>query len=558
MVQVHKESMRQHIITMHPYTSSSSSSSSTSSSAPIRNYYVRVQLVPDLTALTQRISDSCPRDKRTLYKCGIGACNVICANQTAFEVHLSTTHRRDMSRFQCWHCSKSIEKWTVDTVVQHMLRHSHIIFKCTVCKDLFERHQDIVDHMKSDHRRVFSQKCWIYQNCRMRFGTFCAQHELVIKCRTCNVHLASMADANGHVADVHRSRNVALSLIEWIKETTLNGLTKHRMAEMPLAVKQDFHCKRCNSHEAMSSKADLLTHYQRNHVMESMAIDLTETWLMNDDSQTTSIERNTLFVCAHCYRANATLAYYYATAHDVHTHWQRFHGKSMEPKPFQFYTTELMACFHCNAISTFDGLRKHHNEKHAAEPFVIRSNAGANSVEISRIRKNFNPKPFSKELLSHLQSIDVNAKYQCLRCKQFFDTEQSYNEHQVAQHPTQIRQFVRVLDNELDYCIAACCSKCIQPMDMIEHLQMSPHCFECSGCAFKTSDIFEMATHRTKQHGIDTNQRKFLTAFVRNVFWRTEFVFRNGLVVNKNNLFLSTFFDWEQYEKFIQWKLQKV
>lgn len=573
-VQVGEESMRRHIVAAHP-----------AAGPCVAAHYALVQLLPDMVRV--RPPTVCqPIIAGRLYACCIADCQRCFDDANAWQAHIYAAHgchERQRAPVQCRHCNATIANWTAEKLLKHTMLHAQSVYQCGICKRGEHTHSAMIQHMVDRHAEQSARRLrFLHWHRRPRGGHFdrMAEHEVCIKCRSCGLRFVTVQDVRRHVADVHRSRNIRLSVVECVKATVAGGETDYRTRELFVPVQQAFECKRCNA--AIGSKALLLAHHERQHAAEPLAVAVSETWHVAgidadkslQNARNLAIDRNVLFVCVHCYKGGQHG--YYATVETVFAHWLREHsadrllngaepdrvaalssartppeaGSVRTPQPFQFYADELMACYHCDLISTHQGLRKHHEHAHPTDPLAIRADSG-DDHKPNAPRQQCNPKAFSPQFLDHLRTLQVPAKYRCLHCSLVFDTNQLYTNHHCQVHAHLLWSYERPSTLELDHCIAGCCLQRIKPDQLLDHVAHVKHGFECKQCDYKVSDPYEMAEHNVDRHRLGSSAMQMYSTFLQNVFWRTEFVFGNGLTVNQNNLRPTEYFRWQRYQAFI-------
>lgn len=81
-------------------------------------------------------------------------------------------------------------------------------------------------------------------------------------------------------------------------------------------------------------------------------------------------------MCFYCHKSgNKNIQQFiFPSVVEVHNHWKSNHwdDDDEEQKPFRFYSVDLIRCSvdSCSHRSTFQGLHRHHQEKHAKNSFV--------------------------------------------------------------------------------------------------------------------------------------------------------------------------------------------
>lgn len=155
-----------------------------------------------------------------------------------------------------------------------------------------------------------------------------------------------------------------------------------------------------------------------------------------------------IFYCVHCTDANEVTESCFGTIEDVYGHWLSGHTDLHDVKPFWFYVTQSVACYHCtNFNANYHEMIEHHRETHADEPFVaVRPKNPKECALCTYIgddmcehfasehdgllqSKLFNPARLPESLLGDLFAIDIHKKRQCGWCKAIFETQ-----HEIAAH----------------------------------------------------------------------------------------------------------------------------
>lgn len=594
LVHMIEHSMQQHMSSMHP--------------SALSNYEL-VSFVPDLSRLpaSHIFENTIYCGNRGLYKCGVDECQVQLSNRSELDDHL-TGHKIIKATFKCPHCSHQKCVKTKTDVLDHICSHCGSSFRCCICKFRTTYDRAILAHMIQKHANISGSVLRFESNhrhsqTRKTFGS----HELVMKCRPCNKRFPSIDCANEHVNDVHRSRNIQLSLIEWIRETQSSGPTTHRMSEWYLPAMKKFYCKRphdtkvkarranrlntdaigCHSNggnrrnsqdsssdsesddeeedddAGFSTKEAILQHYEDEHYYEAaLLLEIKEKWQfkeeMTDCKKPTieTLDDDLLFVCVHCYKSSRTQALHYETVTKVHEHWLYQHTTSTgSDLPFQFYVTELIKCSLCMLTTTYTELRDHHKRAHSGEPLKIDGVGWGNGYNEKFIRKNFYPKMLNQQLLDYLCNIDVHSQFKCVECDAIFDTEQFFDAHHRVEHEKfgLMKNSRRIAGFELEYCNLLCCKskeRCA-PMDLINHIRTVCHEYKCKNCNYQSSDAYKIAEHFTERHDATKNVKDYYVDSMKCIFWQTEFVFGNGFVATKYNLKNSKHFDLDLFERFL-------
>lgn len=160
-----------------------------------------------------------------------------------------------------------------------------------------------------------------------------------------------------------------------------------------------------------------------------------------------------IFYCVHCTDANQLNESCYGSIEDVYGHWLSGHTESTDFKPFWFYVTQPIACFHCpNTCASYHDMIEHHHANHADNPFVFVRQSNRNECALCTYvgtemmehfasehdgllqSKLFNPARLPESLLGDLFAIDIHKKRQCGWCDGMFETQHEIEAHHVVAH----------------------------------------------------------------------------------------------------------------------------
>lgn len=159
-------------------------------------------------------------------------------------------------------------------------------------------------------------------------------------------------------------------------------------------------------------------------------------------------------MCFHCKEEAGRKSineYVFPEINALEAHWRRDHSTSL----FLFYTIDLLNCNvdKCGYYSTFQGLWKHHQNQHVGALFVAKHNdrcalcflLGEETdshkcpqiEQILRLRM-LNPILYSEESIAELQTVNVPKRFQCLHCKDIFETGPDVQKHHQRKHRYEI------------------------------------------------------------------------------------------------------------------------
>lgn len=266
------------------------------------------------------------------------------------------------------------------------------------------------------------------------------------------------------------------------------------------------------------------------------------------------------YFCVHCCDVSNQWNLYFAfeTVQDVHSHWLSNHTQLAVSKPFLFYALEIMGCHYCTYSGLFGRLCNHHANNHPTEPLVItrRSNReqcalchyiGPDVVnhfmqthELVLKTNIFNPVCFTRNTLAELLSIDIHKRRQCGHCGLIFETDSEAQQHHGYMHQDKETQLIEQSDekpNQISYLICGLCKRPINPEDFYAHVEMD-------------QSIFQFTADRIPQ---DPTQN-YATNYYCNLYQdylKTKVVFRNGLILFKQNLILSEYDDVQYFSRLV-------
>lgn len=165
-----------------------------------------------------------------------------------------------------------------------------------------------------------------------------------------------------------------------------------------------------------------------------------------------------IFYCVHCTDANELTESCYGSIEDVFGHWLSGHTDLKDTKPFWFYVTQPIACYHCvDYCGSYHDMIKHFAAKHADNGYAIVRKCNRNEcalcmytgtdllehfaehdgllVQDSNI---FNPARLPESLIGDLFAIDIHKKRQCGCCDGIFETQHEIEAHLKSAHPDQV------------------------------------------------------------------------------------------------------------------------
>lgn len=160
------------------------------------------------------------------------------------------------------------------------------------------------------------------------------------------------------------------------------------------------------------------------------------------------------FYCVHCTDSNELNDSTSGSIEDVYGHWLSGHTDLKNIKPFWFYVTGLVSCFHCEDVAcNYFEMVAHHKRTHPDKTMAIvmqtdRTKCGLCQYTGTEMVDHFaaehdgllqsslfNPARLSESLLVNLFGIDIHIKRQCGHCYAIFETQHEIeNHHAEAKH----------------------------------------------------------------------------------------------------------------------------
>lgn len=156
--------------------------------------------------------------------------------------------------------------------------------------------------------------------------------------------------------------------------------------------------------------------------------------------------------CVHCVDANLSNEASKGTIEEVYGHWLSGHTDLANVKPFWFYVSFSIECFHCGTVCNYHEMTVHHNDCHQDETFAVVTPTnrrqcalcdyvGDEMVEHFTVEHEdlfhsqiFNPGRISEGLLDKLFGIDIHKKRQCGQCDVILETQHEMEAHHSSEH----------------------------------------------------------------------------------------------------------------------------
>lgn len=144
------------------------------------------------------------------------------------------------------------------------------------------------------------------------------------------------------------------------------------------------------------------------------------------------------------------------TIEDVYGHWLSGHTDLNDAKPFLFYVTGLVTCFHCKEVSNYHQMIEHHQEAHPEVTFAIVGHMNRMKCALCQFSGDdmvahfvdeheglfqsnlFNPSRLPESLLNRILDIDIHKRRQCGHCDRIFETQHEAEAHHSSLHTDDI------------------------------------------------------------------------------------------------------------------------
>ncbi|XP_055305895.1 uncharacterized protein LOC129570348 [Sitodiplosis mosellana] len=454
----------------------------------------KVVLIPDLRSVP-RLSHTKYNyvSARYRYGCGIKGCNTMGNSNDQFTTHFTHKHA-DARMFSCPHCKEIITNATrdtksfINTILKHYNHHNDLLNQCTICDTTFYTDFETILHILTCHTDG-------YCNFRREFRAKLLRQDVVIlfECNMCHARLEE--DPIQHHLKCHHSHHANFKLIQLVKETDKDNVTKFSMVEFDenILFQQHFACGWC--HETLTTKAKLIRHHIVQHRSSELSVEF-KNYLTRSSYTSKLLEVNSsfdqylIYLCDYCDNTDPLNCLFYSDVKDVYNHWSDNHGKKENPKPFRFTVTQLVECHHCRFISTFFGLKIHHAQHHSKDQFAIRNlidrskcglcladHCGSFTKHFENDHKTvlkanlFNPIALDDDTLMKLRNLKGMAKRKCLHCFQVFETKTDFKYHHARKHSFAREDSEKFHDNESIYLVTGCCQETIKPTELFEHLR---------------------------------------------------------------------------------------
>lgn len=275
------------------------------------------------------------------------------------------------------------------------------------------------------------------------------------------------------------------------------------------------------------------------------------------------------YFCVHCCDVSNQWNLYHAfdSVEGVYDHWFANHTNLSISKPFLFYALELVGCHYCTYFGLYNRLRTHHANNHPTESLVITRQSNreqcalcfytgsdlinhlSHTHELVMKTDIFNPICFTRNTLAELLAIDVHRKRQCGYCGLTFDTDSEAQQHHGFMHWDREMAIIEWSDekpNQISYLICGTCHWPITPNDYFAHIEMDQRIFQTT-----VHSAYDAAAQE-KCSAQDIHYKLYQD------YLKTKVVFRNGLILFKQNLIFSEFDDIQQFNVVVNEIIESV
>lgn len=402
-----------------------------------------------------------------------------------------------------------------------------------------------------------------------------------IECGVCSAEMATPHLALHHFAAFHLCQEFQMRAIQVVKRIINGAASNWAIGKKKWLLQPMMICLRCRF--TALTVTDMIKHHNDKHLLTFIALAITNTLSIVPDiiePMFNKLNSDIVFCCMHC-QDETKVPKLYSCAKDVYVHWNDEHIKKEDPLSFRFYVDKLTACFYCNIIGTYYGLRKHFQEIHPNTQFAVvnirnRTKCGICDRIDGRIDEHFqkvhnmliqmnifNPFRLSDACFNELLAINIHMKFRCLYpdCNNIFDSKNALKKHKIDIHNNDSRQaYCQTFRDLTIQTFVDCCKIFLSLNEYLKHLNDHRMQFDCGACKFSSDDISTISHHEHTVHGIhNAFKRRYLDYLnVAHVnYWKTKISFGNGLVLHRYNLLSSRKFnDRKDYDALINAKME--
>ncbi|XP_055305930.1 zinc finger protein 142-like [Sitodiplosis mosellana] len=511
------------------------------------------------------------------YKCGVASCGHQSKAPGDFERHLKEMHGI-IKRFKCPHCNDRLEAsndrnrmCTPVDVMRHLELHGNDLFSCFHCQSVFSTEFEVQLHLIRRHLTLEFK--YHHKNFDAK-GQASVVDDVNVKfeCNMCHQHVPTTALAMEHFKMSHTGANVDFTAIQFVDRMTRSLEVVSIPVHRAFLLQQHLICASCDS--TLATKERLIAHHRQKHDTRPLAIRLSPLMCFNNFTASSVVEmtkmnsqfdRHIMYTCAHCPETGT----YFSKVEDVLTHWSKTH-ETEDQLPFRFHAIPLVACIHCQTLSTFHDLVRHHAQKHSNQPFVAVNPINQNQCSVCNfvsdnlidhfclehstiLQENImNPVCLSEGTVNQLLEINVRKNFKCGRCDTILETENDMKDHYLDEHKTLEFDRIEFNDNQSVQLLGGCCHLDLDQITFFEHLANHERNFCCPKCTFHTSDSFEFMDHGIEAHEIHNDACTLDLNNMKTWYWNSRYVFGNGLVLSKYNLIGTSIDDSQRFKEFAQ------
>lgn len=512
-------------------------------------------------------------EKRT-FLCGIDNCEKVFSSAIEHENHLKKNHatvkkfsspHRD---YQTW-ASGDVKIVKPTNVLRHLHKHRSDMYCCGICNKKSQSIFSIQKHVVHNHPT--SEFAYNYE----KFDGFLSSTvdvRVKFECNICREQTPSIAMASEHFSVNHPGAIIDFTAIETVTMTKSNAQVVLLPDQRSFLLQKRLMCGVCNA--GLVNKNMAIEHFNRMHPSQALEVKLSQILCFNDQKTTSALEfsnwnasfdRNILYDCAHC----CGKIYHFNCVQDVFEHWKNVHNGD-ESLPFRFFAIPLVSCPYCNIMSTFQDLTNHFRQEHPDQLFVAVQSMTPKQCSLCNFsgygvldhfrrehgtilqENQINPVCLSDDTIDQLLKINVRKKFKCNRCDEAYESESDIRDHFLDEHSTLKFERIEFYDNQNVQLFSKCCNSEIEQITFFEHLVKHERSFGCPQCLFRTNDSFEFMNHGIEEHRNHTDACTLELNYLKNWFWHSEYVFGNGLILNKHNLVGTTIDDSQRFMEFIQ------
>lgn len=491
-------------------------------------------------------------EESSRFKCGVQNCTslVTFGNEKRMFHHLRNDHDVNDS-FQCAHCNGSTV--LVKNALSHLQLHDDQLYQCITCTRICSTEFLMILHILRDHPSNDFRFQHVYRSENDKIENILFS----FKCNACGYHLRQAADLLKHFREVHGSM-----LIDF---TVLRAPNANR-----LLLQQRLVCMLCNT--IFATKSEIIAHHHQAHVGTELKLKISKIMQVEAEKfpqsqeftrQNLRYDRYIVFYCSHCMGVDKCT---YTDLHAVHQHWIAKHKKlSIE---FRFEIAELMACFTCKTISTFQGLKNHEHSEFAVYDLLNRYKCGICKFIGNELVNHFqmehellanvsNPFQIKGDVLEELLKVRFEKQLQCHHCNKVCATEIDMKKHHSDKHSGKDFLYEDFNGMPAPRLISGCCKMELAMNGLFEHFENHSR-IDCTKCASMSLNLFKLAKHDVNEHSVEKDPLLHLQCLIRMFYYQTNVIFGNGLIIAKYNLIGTKFDDCRQLDDFIMKFIRKL